>query len=105
MGLYDNIKEACRQKNKTVTQLERELGFVRGKIAKMNDSSPSVETMAKIADKLDCSIDYLVNGTIVEHVKPLNNQDVLLQCWAQLGTMDQARILVAMDDLIKKKND
>lgn len=102
MGLYDRIKAVCAEKGMSVAQLERELGYVKGKIGKMNDSSPSVETASAISDRLGVSLDYLVNGVLIERTKPKNNEDVLLAYWEKLSAIDQARILVAMDDAVHK---
>lgn len=106
MGLYDNIRETARQRGYTITQLEKELGFVRGKMAKMNDSSPSVETMQRIANKLSVPMDFLVNGPegsfLMERADARDtNTDSLLERYYKLNVIGRAKALVAVDELAR----
>lgn len=106
MGLYDNIREAAKQRGYTITQLEKELGFVRGKMAKMNDSSPSVETMQRISEKLSVPMDFLVNGAagtvLVERGGRVDaNTDSLLERYYKLNVIGRAKALVAVDELAR----
>lgn len=50
--LYDRIRELCRAKGITISMLERELGFSKGYISKIDKHKPSMERMTMIADYL-----------------------------------------------------
>lgn len=54
--MYEKIKLICKSKKVTISQLERDLGFAKGYISKLNNSSPSFERVQKIADYLNVSI-------------------------------------------------
>ena len=58
--LYQKIVELCEKCNTNVTKLERECGFANATIRRWKNSSPSVENLTKVADKLGVSLDYLV---------------------------------------------
>lgn len=60
MGIYENIKEACKINRKSINQLEKELGFARSSISKFKNNSPSIEKVTLIANHLGVSIDSLI---------------------------------------------
>lgn len=62
MLTYETIKQLCRTKGVTVTGLEKELGFARGSLCKVNTNKPSMEKVQKLADYFDISVDRLMSG-------------------------------------------
>lgn len=54
------IKDKCWEKRTTVAGLERAVGLANGTIGKWKDSSPRVDTLKKVADFFECSIDELL---------------------------------------------
>ena len=58
--LYELIKTLCKQNSITVSELERECGFARGSISKIDRHKPSAEKLQKIADCLNVSVNTLV---------------------------------------------
>lgn len=60
--IYQRIKDLCKQKGLTVTGLEKELGFSRGSLIKIDKSTPSVDRLQKIADRLGVTSDFLMHG-------------------------------------------
>lgn len=59
--LYERIKELCRQKGVSIAQMEREIGFPRSSISKIDKHTPSMDKIQKIADYFDVSVDSLVD--------------------------------------------
>ena len=59
------IKARCREKGIPVCTLLAECGVRKGLIYDMEkwDWTPSCEILEKIADYLDCSVDYLLGRT------------------------------------------
>ncbi|MDE5854917.1 MAG: helix-turn-helix domain-containing protein [Ruminococcus sp.] len=59
------IKFICKQKNKSVTQLLKDCELTKSFIYDLEkrNTSPSWEKLTKIADYLDCSVDYLLGRT------------------------------------------
>lgn len=62
MTLYENVQLFCERAGKTVAGLERELGYVRGTIAKWDNHSPSIARAKEVAEALDTTVDALMNG-------------------------------------------
>lgn len=59
---YDAFKERCDAKNLTPTAVVKELGISKANITNWrNGGNPSAEVLVKLADKLDCSVDYLLD--------------------------------------------
>ena len=59
------IKAVCKEKGIAVSTLLQACGIRKGLIYDMEkrDGTPSTEIMEKIADYLDCSVDYLLGRT------------------------------------------
>lgn len=54
--LYERIKTLCKERGITISGLERELGFAKGSISKIDRHKPSMEKMQKIADLLGTTV-------------------------------------------------
>lgn len=52
MSKYKTIQKLCKERGTSVAQMERELGFARGSIAKIDDHQPSIGRVTKICDYL-----------------------------------------------------
>ena len=62
MLTYERIKTLCKEKGVTVTGTEKELGFARGSLCKVNTNKPSMEKVQKLADYFGVSVQYLMTG-------------------------------------------
>ena len=62
MLTYETIKTLCKDKGVTVTGLEKELGFARGSLCKVDTNKPSMEKVQKLADYFNVSLHYLMTG-------------------------------------------
>lgn len=58
--MYNKIKEFCKSKKISINKMEQDLGFAKGYISKLNNSSPSVANAKKIADYLHVNINKLI---------------------------------------------
>ncbi|HJC24966.1 MAG TPA: helix-turn-helix transcriptional regulator [Candidatus Eisenbergiella merdavium] len=58
--LYDNVKVLCAEKNISVGQLEKELGFSNGSVCKWNENEPGIRKVQKVADYLQVPIERLL---------------------------------------------
>lgn len=67
MTLYDNVRQAAKEKGYSVNRLEKELGFPRSYISKFKTITPSVDKIQAIANFLDVSVESLMNGTKDEY--------------------------------------
>ena len=78
MLTYDMIKILCKQKGVTVTGTEKELGFARGSLCKVDTSKPSMEKVQKLADYFGVSVEYLINGEEKEDKYYINDETAQL---------------------------
>lgn len=69
------LKKLCGRM--TVAQLERELGFSNGSIAKWERTSPSIDKVQKVADYFGVSIDYIQGKTDDANPQELEVPEVL----------------------------
>ena len=58
--LYDKIKNIAEQKNISIYRIEKDLDVSNGSIRKWNSSIPLSQTLKKVADYLNVSIDKLM---------------------------------------------
>ena len=59
--LYDKIKNIAEQKNISIYRIEKDLDLSNGSIRKWNSSIPLSQTLKKVADYLNVSIDKLID--------------------------------------------
>lgn len=71
MGKYQRIQKLCKERGVSVAQMERDLGFARGSIAKIDAHQPSMSRVSKICNYLNVSpIALLVDEyTTVEELR------------------------------------
>ena len=62
MLIYDRIKQLCKENGVTVTGTEATLGFARGPLCKIDKNKPSMDKVAKLADFLHTTTDYIMTG-------------------------------------------
>lgn len=62
--IVDRIRLLCKKSGTSITKIEAELGYANGTIGKWSKSKrpPPLEKIIAIANRLDCSIDYLRSG-------------------------------------------
>ena len=58
--IVDSIKKLCKDKNITVSQLEKETGLSQGLVSKWMNTTPSLDKIVDIADYFHTSIDEVV---------------------------------------------
>lgn len=59
---YDRVRELAKKNGTTVAALERELGFAKGSLSKMDKNTPSSERIQKLASRLDTTVGYIMDG-------------------------------------------
>lgn len=61
--LKDKVKELCKNHNTTIMKLESDLNLGSGTVAKWDKATPKVDTILKVADYFEVSVDYLIGRT------------------------------------------
>lgn len=84
MAFWDNVLVELDYLGMTNKSLAEQAGFDASNIGRgiRLGSSPSVETAVKIADILNVSVEYLVNGKEVKNSKANNSEIRLLHKYA-----------------------
>lgn len=73
MDLFNNIKKLSNAKGLSIAQLEKELGFSNGSIARWKKSSPSLEKVEKVSIFFNVSIDYLIGKSNIKNYENLKD--------------------------------
>lgn len=63
MNTVDRIKQICKEKRIPLSRLERECGFANGYIGQLKKGSLPDDRLAKVADYLGVSAEYIRHGT------------------------------------------
>lgn len=61
MNIYERIKEAAAMRGVSIHKLEQDLGLPRSSVSKYSKNKPSAGRLARIADYLGISVDYLLS--------------------------------------------
>lgn len=86
----ENIKKAAKDKNILLQDLFTNCGLGKNTIANLkNGSMPKADNLAKIADYLDCSVDYLLGR---EHSNSIN----INEARGNVGVVGQANAPVTI---------
>ena len=64
MKIYDKIKDLCKEKGITITGLEKELGFARGSLSKIDKNKPSIDRIRKLADYFSKPVEYFTSDDV-----------------------------------------
>lgn len=90
--MKERIKELCKNKKISMNMLEQELGFGKGYISKLGQSTPNAAKIKKIADYFDVTVDYLMTG----------KEDVAQEKVPELTARDERDIAKDLDNIMNK---
>lgn len=62
MSLLDRVNDLAKQHGLSIKRLEEECGLSNATIRRWKDQVPNVESVQKVAHRLNVTIDYLVTG-------------------------------------------
>ena len=62
MNSVERVKALCKERKIPISRLERDLGFANGYISQLRKGVFPSDRLAKIADYLSVSTDYLLGG-------------------------------------------
>lgn len=131
--IAERIKGIAKQRQVAVKKVLSDTGLGRNTMSNLKTSFPQSDSIAKIADYLDCSIDYLfgrtdnpqahkggnnvsvgdvsgnsgaigVGNTVTNNAAPLDEQTAeMLNTYKKLSPLNKAKLLVYADELDKTK--
>lgn len=94
MSVFERIHELIKVQHLTVKQLERDCGLANATIRRWETQTPNIESIRKVAQRLNVSIDYLVTGeslntTIAETLQLSLTEANLVDMFRTLNKHDQ----------------
>lgn len=108
MSLADRLKNARKEKNLSQQQLAKISNVHYSNIGRYErgDAKPSAEVLNRIAQALDASPDYLINGTLQDKAESAISDDELLSQFRKVEQLpdDKKRLVKEFLDAFLFKN-
>jgi transcriptional regulator with XRE-family HTH domain len=70
---YERLSELCAERQKTVSAFLKEIGVSTSKVTYWKTAPPKADTLNRIADYFNVSVDYLLGNTTTK--KAVTNKD------------------------------
>jgi len=101
------IKTLAKEKNIAVGKMLSECGLSKNALSTMQSGGylPRTESLAKIADYLDCSVDFLIGRVKQKHIpagigRDDEKKDRLISNYEKLNAEGQEKLVEYSDDLV-----
>ena len=92
--MVNRIKELAKEKNVSISTIEKSVGLGNGIIGKWKKQSPSCDKLKLVADYLSTTIDYLLTGNLSSLPANMSeDQQRLLEMYSLLSDMEKGEIL------------
>ena len=102
--LSNKIKLLAKKKDITISKMLAECGLNPNTLNQISETRGiSSFSLAKIADKLDCSVDYLLGRTEDPDSVTEKQLSDIIKIYNQLDEIGKAKLLIAADDILKGK--
>lgn len=105
--IASRIKEIARQKNIVIAEMLRNIGLGFNTMNNLKTSMPKADNLAKIADVLGCSVDFLLGRTDRDcldapGVEELSEDEkILLDRYRQLDSLGQEIVRAKAGELLQ----
>lgn len=63
MSIFERVQELIKEQGITIKQLERECELANATIRRWETQTPNIESVRKVAQRLNTTIDFLVSGS------------------------------------------
>jgi transcriptional regulator with XRE-family HTH domain len=70
MAIVERIKLKCKEKNTSMSALEKQIGIGNGNIRRWDDKIPGCDKIIAVANMLEVSIDWLLTGKEADELSP-----------------------------------
>ncbi len=75
MRIFGRIKQLTKEKNSSISQIERQLKLGNGTIRRWDTNAPSADKVLAVADLLNVSVEYLMTGEDKKKATHFNNNE------------------------------
>lgn len=99
MSLVKRIDALCKERNTTLTAIERECGLGVSSIRKWDEHSPSLSKVMSVADALDVPVSYLIGEGTEKKPTPEGGDGLsetekqIMDCVSQMSAREQEAFL------------
>lgn len=90
---YETIKNLCKENGITVTELERELGFSKGSLCKIEKHNPNVEKIMKICKRFNVTMEDIMSPDVIEHDSENNTWEITEDYYMNDSAKEMAEFL------------
>lgn len=98
MDIVQNINQCIENTTYTLTELERLCGFPKSSMRKWSENIPSISKVAKVAEILNVSLDYLYYGKEKDSPSELTEEEQeCIDKFNRLTDIDKGKIIERMD--------
>lgn len=98
MGIYDNVKKLCDERNISMLKMENAIGISAGSSSKWRKSAPSSEALVKIADFFNVSTDVILGRDEMQKNNSLI-ADAVIKCVANPELAQLVSDVAALDPI------
>lgn len=77
MSLYDRVVYLAKKQGKSLNKLSEDVGLSKNAIYSWKTSSPKSDTLEKVADYFDVSVDYLLGREKKDHPEETDLNNIL----------------------------
>lgn len=117
-NLVERIKSQAKIKGKKTTEMLEHFGLNKNMLSSMNTRGSWIQAdnLAKFADYLDCSVDYLLGRTENPNahkthandvvINPYNDEQLaaIIEAYKQLNLVGKAKLLVETDKIVAEES-
>lgn len=103
MTIRERVKKLCEDNDISVNKFEQELGFSKGYISKLDNSTPNSRFIKKMADYFGVTTDYILYGNVSEVMNATEFSEVekrLVEYYRRLDAFNQGQIMGYMRGLL-----
>ena len=99
MSLVKRIDALCKERNTTLTAIERECGLGVSSIRKWDEHSPSLSKVMSVADARDVPVSYLIGEDTEKKPTPEGGDGLsetekqIMDCVSQMSAREQETFL------------
>ena len=95
------LKNCVKKKGITITGLERELGFARGSLSKIDKNQPSADRLEKLSNYFGLPVDYFLEVQKTGHDKEYYDPETLEMAQALYDDPELRALMKAAMDVKK----
>ncbi|MCQ4972470.1 helix-turn-helix domain-containing protein [Lactococcus lactis] len=103
--LYERLQELIKKSNKSMNQIERELGYPRNTISSYKRQNPSTKRLDELAEYFNVSVDYLLGRENVPNSDYSDEENELIAAFRMeredMTPDEQVKFNEAVKDLMK----